>query len=284
MMKLMVFMIETGPDRYQPDPNYIYATNSKIRVDQRQLALFVGLIALGLPFAMLFGTLLGACFYDSISHYYYSQFWGDVFVGALVFIGAFLIAYRGANPAESLLATLAGFSAFGVSLFPTSERGCPLPEFSGRALADFQRFDEAEFVSVVPASEDNSLFELFTNASTWHFIAAAVLFAFLAYYSFWVFTRTTKVQCNDDGTPKDAKRRRNRIYHTSGTIIIVSMVAIGLNGLIDFSGWDDLNLTFWFEAFALWAFGVAWMVRGRWFFGFDIMDQADRRDLEATRG
>ena len=125
-----------------------------------------------------------ACFYDSISHYYYAQFWGDVFVGALVFIGTFLIAYRGGNPAESLLATLAGFCAFGVAALPTSGRGCPLESFSGRALADFERPESAEFVTVVPASDANSLFELFTNASTWHFIAAGVLFAFLAYYSF----------------------------------------------------------------------------------------------------
>ena len=279
----MARLIETGRDRYQPDPNYIYATDAKIRVDQRKLALFVGLIALGLPFAMLFGTVLGACFYDSISHYYYAQFWGDVFVGALVFIGTFLIAYRGGNPAESQIATLAGFCAFGVAALPTSGRGCPLEEFSGRALADFERFDDAKFVTVVPASETNSLFELFANASVWHFISAAALFAFLAYYSFRVFTRVKKGQCGEDRAPTAIKRNRNRIYYVSGTLIIVSMAALGLNALIGFSGWNDLNLTFWFEALALWAFGFAWMVKGRWFFGMDLMDEEDRRDLEGMK-
>ncbi|MDH3581205.1 MAG: hypothetical protein OEM91_11340, partial [Hyphomicrobiales bacterium] len=193
-------LIETGPNRYQPDPNYVYAADARIRVDQRELAFFVGLIALGLPFVLLLGTALGACFYDSISHYYYAQFWGDVFVGSLVFIGTFLIAYRGGNPSESLLATLAGFCAFGVAVLPTSGRGCQLENFSGRALADFERAANADFVSVVPASKTNSLFELFTSANTWHFIAATVLFAFLAYFSFRVFTRVTKDQCAKDGT------------------------------------------------------------------------------------
>ena len=86
--------------------DYVYATDPKIRVDQRKLALIVGLVALGLPTCNAFGNcILGACFYDSISHYYYAQFWGDVFVGSLIFIGTFMIAYRGGNPAESNIAT-----------------------------------------------------------------------------------------------------------------------------------------------------------------------------------
>ncbi len=279
----MARLVEIAAERYQPDPNFVYATDAKIRVDQRQLALFVGLIALDLPAAMLFGSMLGACFYDSISHYYYAQFWGDVFVGALVFIGAFLIAYRGGNPAESLLATLAGFCAFGVAALPTSGRGCALEEFSGRALADFERRDNADFVTVVPASETNSFFELFTDASTWHFIAAAALFAFLAYYAFRVFTRVKTDQRDEQGAPKPAKRFRDRIYMISGLLILLSMAALAINALVNFSGWDDLNLTFWFEALALWAFGIGWMVKGRWFFGIDVLDEEDRRDLDTTK-
>ena len=273
-------LIETGANRYQPDPNFIYATEAKIRVDQRQLALFVGLIALGLPLAMLLGTQLGTCFYKSISHFYYAQFWGDVFVGALVFIGAFLIAYRGENPAESVLATLAGFCAFAVAALPTSGRGCDQAEFSGRALADLTRFNDADFVTVLPASKTNSLFELFPAASTWHFTAAAVLFAFLAYYSFWVFTRVKDSQLDDNRVVKAVKKTRNRIYIASGFLILLSMAAIGLNWLVGgFSGWDEIRLTFWFEALALWSFGFAWMVKGRWLFGLNLRDDQDIRDL-----
>ncbi len=271
-------IIETGPDRYQPDPEYVYATDPKIRVDQRRLALIVGLIALGLPVAMLLGTALGACFYDSISHYYYAQFWGDIFVGSLIFIGTFMIAYRGGNPSESKIATFAGFCAFIVAAIPTSGRGCPLEEFSGRALADFQRINQAEFVTVIPASSNNSHFELFVNASTYHFIAAGVLFAVLAYYSFIVFTRMKPDQYEDAQKPNSVKRSRNTIYIVSGSLIVLSITALGLNALFEFPFWNNYNLTFWFEAIALWAFGFSWMVKGRWFFGLDLMDKEDRRD------
>jgi len=140
-------------------------------------------------------------------------------------------------------------------------------------------FDNAPFVTVKPASETNSLFELFANAATWHFIAAAILFAFLAYYAFFVFTRVVDDQCGPDGTPTPVKRSRNRIYYASGALILVSMAAMGLNALIDFPGWNDLNLTFWFEGLALWAFGLSWMVKGR-FLGIALLDERDRQDLE----
>jgi hypothetical protein len=272
----------TGPERFQPDPGYIYTTNVQMRVDQKKLAFIVGLIALGLPIEMLVGSAFGSCFYDSISHYYYAQFWGDVVVGSLVFVGTFLIVYRGANSAENVLATLAGLCAYGVAVLPTSGRGCADEEFSGRALVEFERLNDAMFVSVKPASESNSLFELFTNVETWHYVSAAALFAFLAYYSFFVFTRVIDDQRQQDRSLSLKKRARNRIYYASGSVILVSMAALGANGFIGFSGWNDFNLTFWCEAFALWAFGFSWMVKGR-FSGFLLLDEQDRLDNETYK-
>ena len=56
--------------------------------------------ALVLPILLLlvfgiigYGYMLS--FRQSISHYYYAQFLGTLFVGMLVFIGGFLIAYTG---------------------------------------------------------------------------------------------------------------------------------------------------------------------------------------------
>lgn len=273
-------LFDIGGRHYQPNPKYAYAKNARLRVDQRKLAFLVGFIALGLPFAMLLGTVLGTCFYDSISHYYYAQFWGDIFVGALFFIGTFLIVYRGENPSESLLATLAGFAAYVVAILPTSGRGCHEEMFPGRALADFVRLENAPFVSVKPASETNSLFELFPNAAIWHFFAAAVLFLFLAYYSFFVFTRVVNDQRSENGALKPNKRMRNRIYIASGWAILLSMAAMGLNALTGFNSfWSDFNLTFWFEALALWAFGISWMVKGR-FLGYALLDDRDQESID----
>lgn len=275
----MAALFQMGGDRYQPDPTYAYATDAQVRVDQRKLAVLVGVIALGLPFAMILGALIGACFYDSISHFYYAQFWGDALVGALVFIGTFMIVYRGANRKESLLATLAGFCAYGVALFPTTGRGCEDEAYSGRALVEFELTDTSGFVTIEPASATHSVFELFSGVDTLHFVAAGLLFAFLAYYAFFVFTRVTEDQRTDDGRLTPHKRTRNRIYIASGIVILFSMAAIALKDRVGFTGWDNLNLTFWFEALALWAFGVSWMMKGR-FFGWAFLDDRDQRDHE----
>lgn len=67
-------LIDLGKERYQPDPKFAYTSNARTRLDQKNLAFFVGLIALGLPFTMLFLTIKGTCFYDPVSHFFYAQF------------------------------------------------------------------------------------------------------------------------------------------------------------------------------------------------------------------
>jgi hypothetical protein len=252
-----------------------------MRVDQHRLAFIVGLVALGLPFMLILARVTGTCFYDSISHFYYSQFWGDVFVGALIFIGTFLIVYRGTCRSERTLASVTGIAAYAVALFPTEQRGCPDASFSGRALADFTRLDNADFVTVEQASASNSLFQLFQGVGILHAIAAGTLFLFLAYFCFCVFTRITDDQRQPDGSVAAPKRRRNRIYYLSGTLILIAIVAVGSKGLFDSVVWDDLNLTFWFETLALWAFGLSWMTKGR-FLNTMLMDRQDVTDLKSV--
>ena len=97
-MKNSLPLFETDADRFQPDMDFKYSSDpegeQQYVLDQQFLAFLVGAVALGLPFAMLVGAGIGTCFYDSISHFYYSQFFGDLLVSALVFIGTFLVAYR----------------------------------------------------------------------------------------------------------------------------------------------------------------------------------------------
>jgi len=260
-------LIDLGPSRYQPDPNYAYASEDRMKVDQRKLAFFVGLIALGLPIVILLGSAVQRCSFDSISHYYYAQFLGDLFVGSLIFIGTFLIVYRGESGSESLLATLAGFCAYGIALFPTSGDpttgdGCPSIEgvTPARTLVGLTWEDQTATVA-----DTQSLFLLFDWVDILHFGFSAALFAFLAYYAFFVFTRVTAGQREDKGELKGPKRIRNRIYNVTGAVILISMAAMGANGLASFSWWDGANLTFWFETAALWSFGISWIVKGRFF-------------------
>ena len=264
-------------DFFAPDENYTYGNAQSYVVDQQVLAFLVGVIALGLPIALLVATALGTCFYDSISHFYFSQFFGDIFVVALAAIGTFLLAYRGESQNENRLATAAGVCAILVALFPTNGRGCEQASFSGRILADVQVLASDAPVAVTAASEVGQYFQLFADSETVHFTAATGLFVFLFFYSAFVFTRVIPSQhLGPNGELTAVKRVRNRIYRISGFLIVLSMAAIAAEFLIgeNWTFWDENNLTFWFEALALWAFGGAWMVKGR-FWGRFLLDPRD---------
>ncbi len=267
-----VSLFETGPDRYQPDCSHTYSFDPGYTLVQRRLAFFIGLVALCLPLVMLLGVLFGTCQYDSISHFYYAQFLGGVFIGALVYLGTFLLAYRGESPRENRLASMAGICAMSVALFPTSKRGCEETVFSGRALPEFTGGGTDAFVQVVNTTraisglDVNPLFQLFNHAEVVHGISAAVLFTFLAWYSFFVFTRVVgSTHLDADGTLTPQKRRRNIIYRASGIVILVSSAAIVIGHFFFSDWWNSHNLTFWFESFALWAFGISWVVKGQFF-------------------
>ena len=240
---------EFGPKRFQPEPGYRYARVEDYVLDQQVLARFVGTVALGLPFVMLLGAAVATCFYDSISHFYYAQFLGDVLVAALAFIGTFLLAYRGESRRENRLASLAGLAAFGIALFPTAGDGCDEREFSGRILADLEAESLSAPLRVEPAVDLGQFFELFAKAQAVHFGSALVLFSFLAFYTFFVFTRVIEEEhLTPEGALTTEKKRRNRFYVGCGLVILVTIAALGAYAVMGWSWWNDYNLTFWFEA------------------------------------
>jgi len=147
-----------------------------------------------------------------------------------------------------------------------------MSEFSGRALADFSLGAADEFVSIAKATKENPYFELFPFAATLHFISAGLLFAFLAYYSFRVFTRVIEKEHQNIGDNLTApKRKRNVFYKTSGWVIVISMTIMFANFVYEwvsgqsFNWWYHYRFTFWLEGISLWAFGFSWMVKGRFF-------------------
>ena len=273
-----------GPDRYQPDLEFCYKNRSDYVISQQFLAALVGTVALLLPIVLYFGTWFGVCFYYSISHFYYTQFLGNVFVGALVFIGTFLIAYRGESRSENTLATIAGLCAYGVVLFPTNGAGCDMKRFAGRILADLQIVDLTGAIEVIKPDNSDRFFELFKNAALLHYASGTLLFLFLAYYCFFVFTRIIReqhVRANGK-TLTWHKAIRNWIYMASGTVIVLCMIALTANPLHtyftgnEWSWWDRSNYTFWLETFIVWAFGMSWITKGR-FFGTALLDHRDRK-------
>ena len=96
-----------------------------------------------------------------------------------------------------------------------------------------------------------------TRASTIHLAAAVLLFLILAWFCFGPFRKNTKGQPGKKG-------RRAKFYFVCGSVMIVSM-AVGVIGKFVWSCEElvTLNLTYWVEAIALGAFGVAWIVAGK---------------------
>jgi len=162
---------------------------------------------------------------DSVSAYYYS---GSVaaFVGLLVALALFLLAYRGYDNrygwADRAAARGAGISALLVAGFPTeAPAGVAPPAWW------------APWNGVV------------------HYVAAVALFGLFALFSLWLF------RLGAPGEQPDLEKvRRNRIYLASGIIILASMLWAGIAG-------SQARPIFLPESVALAAFAVSWLVKGR---------------------
>lgn len=290
---------------YQPDDIYTFGNNRHYQSNQQVTATLIGLVAFALPiFMILYWRWQGDCFRDSLSHFYYSPFPGAVFVAALAFVGTFLFAYRGETPAESFYSWFAGAGALGVALFPTTGTGCEAGKsLLARAFVEFSRgagdnvlllarpnawFCEAGDACqvanpvVLAAGEIDSMFQLFPLTGLLHYLSAAVLFAFLAWYCFRVFPRVVEdrhCEKNQQGVPgkiTTIKLIRNSIYYASGVVIVLASAAMVLSYLlgliVNITWWYTYNMTFWCEAAALWAFGLSWVVKGR-LFGLVLNDK-----------
>ena len=195
----------------------------------------IGVVGLLLPPAVT----LGACLSDgglpgSMSATYYTEA-RDVFVGGLCAIGVFLICYRPDTMrrssfwrTENFWSTAAGASAVAVALFPT------LPN--------------QEVVAVTDADRRIGLI---------HGVSAVVLFGILAAFCLVFFPRLTAPHRTD------GKVWRNKVYRSSGLIILAAIVLAVLSSLfLPETVYDWANPLLWCEAAAVWAFAVAWFVKG----------------------
>lgn len=244
-------------------PNIVPAGGAELEyvISRQWLAFGVGFVAFGLPIVLLISSLWATCFYDSISHFYYSRFTGDLFVGALFFIGTFLLAYRGEARWENNLSKLAGFCAYGVAVFPASGVGCMEERFPGRAFVIVKDGSGA----LMEGGQIGSHFQLFSRVEYLHFGSAGVLFATLAFFCFFVFTRVVDKHHKAAGAVTPEKARRDKVYIWSGRAIVGAIAVVVVNAIFGagWEWWDDYNITFVMETVMLWAFGLSWAVKGR---------------------
>ncbi len=247
------------------DPLWLQQSESEALRTQRRRISVVGLIGLTLPFLAWFidTSFNQSCFRDSLSHYYYARLSGDLFIIALAFAGAMLVAYRGETRRINVLATIAGIAAFSVAFFPTTQPGCEIGAFTARAFT-LVTTDLPLIMGTDPG------FQAFPFVDYIHYASASLLFGMMIYFCWFVFPLVSASDINPmTGNIKIIKALRNAIYRSCALVILVTSAGLFvyfIAGLVtDVPFWNRLNLTFWCEAIGLMAFGLAWLVKGRFF-------------------
>ena len=231
------------------------ANAQPIALNAKLLLKIVGMLAFLLPVFMLVGvaTVPGGCMRESISGFYFTPVTGDIFVGSLYFIGLFLFTYRGweGDRTDNLIASFAGACSIAIALIPTLGIECTQ--------------DIARMRGYLPTGvgADPDQYMLFGQVGQWftsqnvHLTLAGVFFAVIGYMCIFRFTKT-----NPDPTHvmTAQKTQRNRLYRICGYVIWASIVGVALSTKVDVPIGN--YQTFKFEFVALWAFGIAWMVKG----------------------
>lgn len=197
--------------------------------DYQVSRLVMGIIAFTLPFVVSFVSSTPLL---SISASYYTGA-RDVFVGMLFIVGSFLFAYNGYTTTQSVTSKIASLAAILAAVCPTKCETC-----------------QWSIIAIV------------------HYCSATTLFSVLAYFCLGPFSQKAE---GKKFTHKKAKRRKI-IYQLCGYSMIVCMVtaaiSIGVQLFLPGNKIETLRLTYWAEAVALVAFGVAWMTASRfsqWF-------------------
>jgi hypothetical protein len=187
----------------------------------------VGIIGVGLPFALAFGKIIlqGSGLQPSISGYYYTDM-RNVFVGSLCAIGVFLMSCRGYDHRDEIAGALASAFALGVALFPTT----PYTDATSRARC----------IGIL------------------HLTFAALLFFTFAYFCLALFTETSP-----DKNPTPRKLQRNIVYRACGCTILACLLLLAIVAIPQVNAEvEHLTPVFWLESIAVVSFGLAWLTKG----------------------
>lgn len=226
-----------APDHIQDDP---------FKAALLRLRKAIGIIGLMLPIILIAGALTPPVeMQTSISHFFYTPM-RELFVIALSVIGIFLITYHGYDPApgdwlsDYWVSTTAGSAVLIVATVPTlCDMACgygPLSLFDGWVSNE-------------------------TLQDWLHFGSAGIFLGALAVMCLCLFTKSNKT------CPSQKKLRRNRLYRICGVVIVATILTLALFKIPLVAvgdAWDkSWYFTFWAEAIAVWAFGIAWLVKGQ---------------------
>jgi hypothetical protein len=191
----------------------------------------IGIVGLALPIVVTAGSLYyRRTWPGSLSGTYYTEM-RNIFVGALWAVGVFLICYR-IGRLDDWLGWIAGLAAILVAIFPTT------PDSSTTDVSDADKW-----------------------IGRIHYSSAAVLFGLLAVFCLFLFTRVDRRK-----RVTERKHVRNRIYRACGIVIAAAGVVALASNLLSDATYDRYKPLLICEALAVFAFGVAWLVKGETIF------------------
>jgi hypothetical protein len=201
----------------------------------------VGVTALSLPFVLAFGSVVLSLagpahalphplLERSISDYYHTPM-RNYLVGSLFAIAAFLVCTRGYDLRDEITGYVAGGLALVVALVPSVN---PHHTIHNRFHDDLGRV---------------------------HLVAAALMFFVLSYFCVVLFRKTSS---NAPLTRR--KRHRNSVFLACGVVMIacMSMMLLLTVKRVQAVLWPT-GVLFWCESLALFAFGIAWLIKGEVF-------------------
>jgi len=203
----------------------------------RRIRRAIGFLGISLPILLIILSLIPffkTPVQSSISNYYYSNL-REIFTGILCAVGLFLIRYTGFKSSsfwrnDNLLTNIAGYMAFGIAFFPTNPNSWP-----------------GKMYTIIPL-DLNFLGYI-------HYGFAAIFFLILSVISINVFTIGQKVE---NRIPESAFDE-NHIYRICGYLILFFIILIPIFSVLKIYSYSTLL----FEALALSAFGISWLIKGR---------------------
>lgn len=235
--------------------------------DNLAMRRYIGIVAMGFtPVCIVWVFLVQASVFipTSISVTYHLGA-RNIFVGMLVFVGAFLFAYRGHDDKEYKLSVLAGVSAWLVAFLPTSFDN---EWFHRNAfIKDFvQETCKAPEPNKVTGLMEQTCFVQGSVVLTYlHILAAFILIAILYYFCRAFAKRAAdKLQNEVDGSAQfTVIERRLKIYKICANGMIASAV-IGLV-MTRIAATHELSITL-IEAGCLTFFAFSWLTAGLKYF------------------
>ncbi len=244
--------------------------DNQLVINYRLHRKLLGILGIFLPVGLLLGSIIwdGGHIETAISNYFHTPL-RDLFVVTLAAISLFLFTYTGYDQKDKWITNIAGFFGILTAFVNTNYKpGGVVPEYIVAAK------DDVLLQSIPYDSLSNLPLHIIPAPITdlqkyFHLACAALFFITLAYMCFFQFGQSE--------TPS-----RRKLYKGCAIVMAVTILALfpyflNLGSTQDF--YNDYKLIFVGEAICMWAFGLAWLVKGIPVKEDEVKEKAKQQDL-----